>query len=142
MAKDRQRRGIEDEPGAKLGIERALSTPPKPRENMKLGKRKTRKPSPLKYIPDADQALSDWTELKTLLGFENPDFLSVCGKLIDEGLPFFRVQGDGHLTETTGRFVVRYELADRLQILLSAVRANKGHAAEIEGRSDKALEAE
>lgn len=46
MAKDLPKREIKDEPGTeerfKRGIERALSTPPKPHGEMKKRKRKTR----------------------------------------------------------------------------------------------------
>lgn len=81
----------------------------------------------------ANRELDEIVKLSASLDFDLFEFLRL---LSEEGLPTFTCEVDDVATRATRRRVARYELCQKLKMLLSTLRARNRDADEIKGGSD------
>ncbi len=93
----------------------------------------------MRYIPDAETALAETKEL-FVLASRYPDALVEIGRLAENGTPFLCAYVDKSTAEITGDVVARYQLPERLKILLATLRARDGKANKFEGGFDRHVE--
>jgi hypothetical protein len=82
-------------------------------------------------IPDMDEALVDLEELINLSKLSGFDLFGEFQRLADSGTPHLVAQADDKGAPVTGRLVVRYKLAERLQACMAALRTLYGDSSGI-----------
>jgi hypothetical protein len=75
--------------------------------------------------PDMAPALADFDELSGLAVRFGFDLAETLRSLTDHGLPVFSCEVEERAAEATGYAVARYELAERLQGVLTALRTRR-----------------
>jgi hypothetical protein len=100
------------------GLRHALSAPPRPRRKQSQNGGE--------IVPDMDAALADLEELITLAKRAGFDLFGEFQRLADSGTPHLIAQTDDGGAPVTGRLVVPYKLAERLDACLAALRTLYG----------------